>query len=366
MSDDSSPPPAPPDLPPSPDRRQHEDDDDDAAGDEPSQSAAAAATPEQQRRRHRGGRANGRRRRQTPSLSKKAREGLTKKLEFLTLMAFNLDALVYAELCVLYYMDCSFVRLMVRWLAQSLFISPKTEDSILIVPNYHVSAIVGPNLLCLLLHLFSPVLQAGEATRGYLHGGILIDFVGQKPPSSRLVLLLLDMVVLGLQCFMMTVNVEKEKIRKVVRPPRRSAGAGITLNDVPATNQDHDAEERGILRDAPMMDETNDIEMQPMGNNEGDVNDNRRDGGEATGLLRPAAAQRGSEFEALADSLISGNAVLANFDIRQALQTAWQNRENTPEGAAAYAIQNVGYNATLAALAAQRRARLASAQRRGS
>ncbi|KAI1382156.1 DUF1746-domain-containing protein [Hypoxylon crocopeplum] len=297
---------------------------------------------------------------QTPSLSQAAKEGLKKKLQFMIHLSVSLDTLVYAELCALYYMDCSFFRLMIRWVSQTLFISPKAEETILIIPNYHVSAIVGPNFLCILMHLITALPSAGEASRGYLHGGILFDFVGQKAPSSKLTLLLLDLVVLGLQCFMLTVNMEKERVRKVVKPIRQIDNPEGTTAEA-TTGQDHDAEERGVLRDAPMVDETQDIELQPLGRQ--DSNRDQDSAEERTGLLRRTSAPA-SDLEGLTDTLRSGNAVLASFNVRQSLRTAWQNRANSPESAAAYAIQNVGYNATLAALAAQRRARLAAVQPR--
>lgn len=37
--------------------------------------------------------------------SGKAKEGLSKKLEFLTNLATNLDMLIFAELCAMYYME---------------------------------------------------------------------------------------------------------------------------------------------------------------------------------------------------------------------------------------------------------------------
>lgn len=249
-------------------------------------------------------------------------------------------------------------------MAQTLFVSPKTEDTVLIVPNYHVSAIVAPNLLCMFLHLISSPLEAGEASRGYLHGGILVDFIGQKAPSSRFTLILLDAVVLAIQCFMITVNIEKERIRNVIKPPRVNPSSGTTIT-VPTTSQDHDSEERGVLRDAPELDEineTDDVEMRPLGSRDGaGISDG---GGEGSRLLRQSGVQGTSQFEGLADVLRSGNAVIGNFHIPQSLRTAWHSRENTPESAAAYTLQNVGYNATLAALAAQRRARLTATQPR--
>ncbi|KAI0176256.1 DUF1746-domain-containing protein [Hypoxylon sp. FL1284] len=297
---------------------------------------------------------------QNPSLSKAAKEGLKKKLQFMMHLSTSLDTVVYAELCALYYMDCSFFRLMIRWVAQALFISPRTDDSVLIVPNFHVSAILGPNVLCILLHLLASLPEASEASRGYLHGGILFDFIGQKAPSSKLSLLLLDVMIFALQCFMLNVNMEKERIRKVVRP-RRLLDRQEDAPGVAPTGQDLDAEERGVLRDAPVLDETYDIEMQSLGRN--NLGNSQESAEEGTGLLRRTTNPT-SDLEGLADTLRSGNAVLATFRVRQAVRTAWSNRANSPETAAAYAIQNVGYNATLAALAAQRRARLAAAQPR--
>ncbi|KAI1813290.1 DUF1746-domain-containing protein [Poronia punctata] len=297
------------------------------------------------------------------SLSQPAKEGLSKKLQFLTGLALNLDTLVYAELCTIYYMDCSFFRLFIRWMAQTLFASPKTEDSVLIVPNYHVSAIVAPNLLCIFLHLISSPPEAGEALRGYLHGGVLFDFIGQKPPSSRFTLILLDVVVLAIQCFMITVNIEKEKIRNTIKPPRTNRAPGFSIT-APIISQDHDAEERGVLRDAPIIDdmnETDDIEMRPL--QDPDDTNVGEDGREGTRPPGRSSAQRRGQLDDLIDVLRSGNGVLANFHIPQLLRTAWHSRETRPEGAAVYALQNVGYNATLAALAARRRARLTAVQR---
>ncbi len=162
---------------------------------------------------------------------------------------------LYASGSYLYKADnlrcsCSFFRLFIRWMAQTLFVSPKTQDSLLIVPNYHVSAIVAPNLFCMFLHLISSPPEAGEASRGYLHGGILVDFIGQRAPSSRFTLILLDAVVLAIQCLLITVNIEKERIWNVVKTPRVNANLGVTIT-VPVTGQDHDSEERGS-REMPL------------------------------------------------------------------------------------------------------------------
>ncbi|KAK8056253.1 hypothetical protein PG993_001480 [Apiospora rasikravindrae] len=296
------------------------------------------------------------------TLSKKAKEGLGKKLAFLTHLLGCLDTLIYAELCTLYYMECSFFRLFLRWLPQWTYLTPKPENIIFLLPNYQVSAIVGPNILCMLLHIVTSLPQANEASRGYLHGGVLVDFVGQRPPTSKLTLLLLDALLLGLQCLMLAVSMERDKVRKIIKPPRSRATSGGTAgaSTRPASNQDHDAEERGVHRDAPAADqaENGTTGTSTAGDLEG-FSEPTEVGGTTP---RGAEASRNSRYEELGDFLNSGNATLADFDVRAALRTAWSNRLIAPESGAAFALQNVGYNATLAALAAQRNARRATAR----
>lgn len=81
--------------------------------------------------------------------------------------------------------------------------------------------------------------SAGEGARGYLHGGLLIDFIGQKGPISKFSLVLLDLLIVGLQVVMLSVNGE---VRRATM-----ARKGITPT---AAVQDHDAEERGEIRTA--------------------------------------------------------------------------------------------------------------------
>ncbi|KAK8089052.1 hypothetical protein PG997_004013 [Apiospora hydei] len=275
------------------------------------------------------------------SLSKKAREGLGKKLAFLTHLLGCLDTLIYAELCTLYYMECSFFRLFLRWLPQWTYLTPKPENIIFLLPNYQASAIVGPNLLCMLLHIVTSLPQASEASRGYLHGGVLVDFVGQRPPTSKFTLLLLDAVLLGLQCVMLAVSMERDKVRKIIKPPRSRATSGGTAgaSTRPASNQDHDAEERGVHRDAPAADPAEDGTTGPGTSTTGNM-EGFAERTEAAGTTpRGAEARRNRGYEELSDVLNSGNANLADFDVRVALRTAWGNRLNAPESGAAFALQ---------------------------
>ncbi|KAL9587096.1 MAG: hypothetical protein Q9212_000463 [Teloschistes hypoglaucus] len=114
--------------------------------------------------------------------------------------------------------------------------------------------IFGINLLSLFLHsIYAPPI-AGEATREYLHGDLLIDFVGQKSPVSRVRLVACDLVVLALQLVLLSVTCDRRKLDDGI-----DALANGSQARAPAS-QDHDSEERGIRR----SEEADGIELQPL------------------------------------------------------------------------------------------------------
>ncbi|KAK1757674.1 DSC E3 ubiquitin ligase complex subunit 4 [Echria macrotheca] len=279
----------------------------------------------------------------------KRRSGLAKKLQFMSHLQKSLDTIVFAYLCVLYYMECSFPRFLLRILPHYIFISPK--DSRLSLPAHrpHVFAIFVPNMLCVLFHMLFALPRASEATRGYLHGGVLIDFIGQKPPTWRLGLLLFDLIIWSTQCLMLAVHQEREKLRKAVNPSLQSVPGTENTTGAWQSTQDHDAEERGVLRDENDLMGDEGIELQPL---------RPDDGAEA-----PMGASYSQAAVDLVDVLWSGNALLANFHVIHAVRTVG----NDVQSAAAYSLQSLGYTASLAAaIAAERRARLASRRPRPS
>lgn len=123
-----------------------------------------------------------------------------------------------------------------------------------------------------LLHLLYPAPAAGEETRGYLHGGLMIDFIGQQGPTSKWKLASLDIALLLLEMVMLAVHVKRRDLKKNLA--RISAGAetsdtaaaegsadaetassappaapvNTTNTEAAAREQDADAEERGVLR----------------------------------------------------------------------------------------------------------------------
>ncbi|KAB5563569.1 hypothetical protein GE09DRAFT_787328 [Coniochaeta sp. 2T2.1] len=290
--------------------------------------------------------------------------GLAKKLQFMTHLMKSLDMVVFAEICTLYYMECSFPRLLLRVIPHYFFLTPKSEDYALLMPAHrpHAFAVFVPNLLCMLFHLIFRLPQAGEATRGYLHGGVIIDFVGQKAPTSKLGLLVLDVVVLAVQCLMLAVHQEREGLRKLVSPGRAAAAAAAGAAPVATapvagapTAQDHDAEERGVIRTAG---ETDEIELRPVSGH--GTGGGGEDATPETTRLLPGSSLRQASDGDLLGFLRSGNAVLADFHVVHTVRLVG----NDYEQAAAHVTQTIGYTATLAARAAERRARLEAQTRR--
>lgn len=92
-------PTEPADPDPNPAGRQHRAEQDDSQQRSSASPAAPASTqaPDDA--------ATGSATQQLPALSQKAKAGLAKKLAFLMHLNMSLDTLIYAELCILYYME---------------------------------------------------------------------------------------------------------------------------------------------------------------------------------------------------------------------------------------------------------------------
>ncbi|KAH6630850.1 hypothetical protein B0J18DRAFT_488596 [Chaetomium sp. MPI-SDFR-AT-0129] len=302
----------------------------------------------------------------------KRRQGLAKKLELVNHLQKSLDMMVFTYACVLYYMECSFFRFILRLAPHYTFLTPQDtppNDGLLLpTDQLPIHTIFLPGLFCMLIHLFFRLPEAGEATRGYLHGGVIIDFIGQKPPTSRLAFLALDLVILATQCLMLAVHQERESLKKAVLPPGSASVSGLTgSNDQGAaagvtgtTTQDHDAEERGVLRDETYLgDVGNTVESQtPLsrsnnaldGEDPDPDHDHDHDHDEQGGNTYSSATANAG----MLDVLRSGNAVLANLHVVHAVRTTGQGSQGT----AAYWLRSMGYGVTLVALAAGRRSRL--------
>lgn len=267
-----------------------------------------------------------------------------------------------------------------RAIVQYMYLTPKPEDFLKLMPaaRPQMTIIFGSNVICMLSHLIFALSEANETERGYLHGGVIIDFIGQKAPTSRLGLLLLDVLILLLQCVMCSVWLEKDRLKLLELTLRTVAAGGFPKRTVPApgtaptatdatiadvtSGQDLDAEERGVIRDDPLgADESDDIEMRPL------INERPSPGG--PGLLEAryqrivrssggsSAREEGADRPSLLDVLMSGNGLLANLNVIRSVRLL-HGEGSSGANAAGYPLRLAGYTSTLAALAAQSQARL--------
>jgi hypothetical protein len=189
-------------------------------------------------------------------------------------------------------------------------------------------ALLSSNALCLLLHIWLSAPSAGEVTRGYLHGGLAMDFIGQAGPTSKLYLVLLDLLIMFLQLTHMAAFMVQSRLKEASAPPTANAieAEAIERQQPPPPGQDLDAEERGVIR----SDEQQDIEMQTL-NPPGTAGAESAD---------PPAAAESSDREALLapeaprtdayifDAFHSGQIVIADLDLRRRIQDQVQLIKN--------------------------------------
>ncbi|KAG6157293.1 hypothetical protein E4U37_007519 [Claviceps purpurea] len=308
------------------------------------------------------------RRRRKKKSKKERNPGLVKKLSYVTHLLKSLDLLVFAELSGLYYMECSMFRFLLRAVGQYMYLTPKDESFPFLMPagRVHVLLVVVPNLICMLLHLFTSLPRGPDFHRGYQHGGLIIDFVGQQPATYRIYYLIADLAILVLQCLMLTVHTQREQLRvllKTFRPILPELSGDMQATAIAARSlQDLDAEERGVLlhgqdvttpaANLTTMEEGGGVAMRHAGGSleavEGDHN------GEAGSLLQRSTSEECPRAP-LSDIINSGNAVLGNYCIIQSVVSAAGDFERT----AAHSLRTISYEATLATLQARRRAAVA-------
>ncbi|KAM0799335.1 hypothetical protein BDR22DRAFT_856273 [Usnea florida] len=265
------------------------------------------------------------------SPQRKGRKQREQKAKCLTHLIRNIDIMFYCQLSILYYMDLSLFKFLLRALPHWFYFTPK--PSIFPPPpsthRPYVGMIFGNNIICMLLHLAFRPPAAGEATRGYLLGGLLIDFVGQESPVSRWRLLALDALVLALQVLVMAVMLEKRKLAV--------EGEDVVVEEVEEARQDYDSEERGMMRQYTMQDdiELQDMRPTPSGRTGGDE-DRERDE-----LLESEESSVGRDRHPL-DPFLTGQAVIVNVRVIEIIRSQWHSTadtsgEATASGAAAVA-----------------------------
>lgn len=246
------------------------------------------------------------------------------------------------------------LRFLLRAAGQYLYLTPKEETLPIVMPatRAHVFLVIVPNIICILLHIFSSMPTAHDYHRGYLHGGVVIDFVGQKPSTSRTYYVLIDIMLLILQSVMMTIHNEREKLRvtlKTFKPLHPAIAQDVAMA---RTIESLDVEERGLPREESSglgAEGSNDIELQSL-NGEGAQADGTDRADDPDNEARDTMAD-GSNQNHLADTLTSGNGILGEYHVLHSMRTAGTQLED----AAAGTLRRIGYEATAVALEARRR-----------
>ena len=260
---------------------------------------------------------------------------------FLDHLIRNIDIVFYCQLSILYYMECvwpcfhrrvcgprvianlmhsiSLLKFFVRALPHWFYFTPK--PSIFPPPSSthrpYIGVIIGNNIICILLHLFFRPPAAGEATRGYLLGGLLIDFVGQESPASRWRLLVLDTIVLALQTLILAITLERRKLA--------AEYVSALVEEVEQERQDHDSEERGMLRrDGNAQDgiELQDMRHTSSGRTGGDEDRERDELLECDGGNEPRNRHP-------LDPFLTGQTVIANVHVIDTIRAQWRFTTNT-------------------------------------
>jgi hypothetical protein len=150
-----------------------------------------------------------------------------------------------------------------------------------------------------------------------MHGGLLLDFIGQVGPSSKIRLVLLDLGILMLQLVALAATVKRRGLKQGKSVGTSGEAAG---SEEAGTRQDHDAEERGVLRQPASPSPSHDV-------------------AEASAEHSIPRSRPSSRTWAMADLLASGQTVIAELYIWDTLRdqhNAYANRTlSSPSAASA-------------------------------
>ncbi|PYI33695.1 DUF1746-domain-containing protein [Aspergillus indologenus CBS 114.80] len=265
----------------------------------------------------------------------------TAKVAFIDRLLRDLDILIYCELSALYYMDCSIILFALRAIVQLIFFTPKAPPFDPTRNQPFVGAIFLSNLFCMLCHTLFAAPEAGEETRGYIHGGLFIDFIGQKAPVPLLRLLSMDVLVLLLDLVMLGLVVER--VKTVEAQHQQPSGPATSRSNllsaiIHGLGQDHDSEERGVLRGAATATTTTDGQTQvpasrrPAGEERPEDSDHDTVIDERTELLADPAEtglQLGRSTTAAKEShpldpFASGQAVIMDVGLVEVVREQWR------------------------------------------
>lgn len=148
------------------------------------------------------------------------------KKHYIDSLLRSLDGFIFLHLGIVYLCDNLTFLLLLRAVSQVLHVQYRPPGTTFLTP------VIFASFVCVITHLLQ---EQPDAKR--LHGGLIVDFVGELAPSKwRLVFL--DLIVLGLQLVMLVVGYEKQ------------IASGDAQAQAATVPQDLDSEEAGRHRSA--------------------------------------------------------------------------------------------------------------------
>ena len=184
--------------------------------------------------------------------------------------------------------------------------------------------------------------------RGYIHGALLIDFVGELGPISRFRLVLLDIVVTILQFVILAIILEREGLKKDMEGSLGPAPT-TTLEETDLAGQDLDAEEQGLHRSAMLA---GDIELQSLRSS---TAERRDEDGSGMDALQESVSPRSSRSEHPLDTFNSGQHVIVNLHIIETIRISYRRWKQGGIGGAN--TSNLSPTAGVSAATSRRRSR---------
>ena len=220
--------------------------------------------------------------------------------------------------------SCSVVLFAIRAIIQLIFFTPKASPFDPTRNQPFIGAIFASNIFCMISHTFFSHPDAGEETRGYLHGGLFIDFIGQKAPVPLLRLLSLDVLIMILDFIMLGLIIERVKTNDAISSTTSTSTNTETETEAQAPQQDHDSEERGVLRN-PSQPATGHegVELDDLGSRATHERNSIDEQLERTGLLADPSEAQAKDSHFL-DTFASGEAVLMDVGLLDIIRDQWR------------------------------------------
>jgi hypothetical protein len=163
-----------------------------------------------------------------------------RKKFFLGELRHAMKFLGFLLMVIVYLKDISMLRLLLRLFSQFTLSNPYpsshlfTDDSKKGLSKFLLVSVLAVNAFCICIHLtFGAYKESPGGDKNYLHGGMSLEFIGERMPWGRLELLIYDGLILTVQllfhylmCF-----IDDSKILEVQKPSPVSPDANDNPSD---------------------------------------------------------------------------------------------------------------------------------------